>query len=157
MTRFDAQFPKKRISAGCLIRSDDGRLLIVKPNYREGWLLPGGIIEAGESPAQGLRRELIEELELDVGTGLRLVCVDYLCADASYAESLHLLFDGPVLDASARARLRLDRSELTELRFCAPAQAYALLVPSIARRLATIENGQGPVYLESGAAPGCAG
>lgn len=57
------RLPRKRIVA-CLVAYHGGGLLAVKPTYREGWLLPGGTVEAGESPAAGCVRETWEELGL---------------------------------------------------------------------------------------------
>ena len=44
----------------------DGRWLMVDPVYREGWTLPGGLIDRGETPAEAIKRELVEELGIDV-------------------------------------------------------------------------------------------
>ena len=44
----------------------DGRWLMVDPVYREGWTLPGGLIDRGETPAAAIKRELVEELGIDV-------------------------------------------------------------------------------------------
>lgn len=153
MTQLDASFPKKRISAGGLIGGCDGRLLIVKPSYREQWLLPGGVVEADESPEQALRREILEEIGVRVRPR-RLLCIDYLSASTQYGESLHLLFEcEPLTDAVAQA-IRVDGIELLEFRWCEPEHAYALLVPSIAKRLRSLApDASAPAYFENGEPP----
>jgi ADP-ribose pyrophosphatase YjhB (NUDIX family) len=46
----------------------DGRVLILKHAFRagSGWGLPGGFIERGEQPEDALRRELREEVGLEI-------------------------------------------------------------------------------------------
>jgi mutator protein MutT len=60
------------VAAG-LIRDVDGRYLITRRrrgSHLEGlWEFPGGKLEAGESPAAGLRRELAEELSATFAIG----------------------------------------------------------------------------------------
>ena len=47
-------------SVACVIRDDEGRLLLVR--HVEGrWMLPGGAIDPGERPADAARRECWEE------------------------------------------------------------------------------------------------
>ena len=151
MSSLDDRFPKKRISAGALIRNGAGELLIVKPNYRDGWLLPGGIVEAGESPQRALLREVEEELNLRLRAP-RLRCVDYLRASGDYGESLHLLFACTAPSEAELAQLRMDADELDEWRWSAPDAAQALLVPSIAARLRTLARAapEAVLYLENG-------
>src|ERR1700680_3274578 len=65
------------VSAGALIFDRAGRLLILKPTYKSGWTIPGGVMEAdGESPWEACRREVREETGIDVVRG-RLAAVDF--------------------------------------------------------------------------------
>lgn len=56
------------VTAGAIIRNGEGCVLLLKHRFRPspGWGIPGGFIERGEQPEQALRRELREEIELEV-------------------------------------------------------------------------------------------
>ena len=73
---YQDSLPKKRMGAGALIFDENGRFLLVNPTYKEPWEVPGGVVEANESPAQACVREVREELGLDI-TLERLLLVDY--------------------------------------------------------------------------------
>ena len=47
-------------SAACLIRDGDGRVLLVR-HVEGNWMLPGGVVDPGETPADAARRESWEE------------------------------------------------------------------------------------------------
>ena len=62
LVKFIATLPTRRLAAGAVIRNEHGELLLVQPNYKDGWILPGGTVEAGEAPKPGCFREVEEEL-----------------------------------------------------------------------------------------------
>lgn len=58
------------VAVGVLIRADGAFLLTSRPTgkpYAGYWEFPGGKLETGESVEQALRRELQEELGIDIG------------------------------------------------------------------------------------------
>ena len=59
-----------------MIVDDDGRWLLVRHTYRQGWSLPGGGSAKGESPADTARREMREELGIDIEVGPSAAVVD---------------------------------------------------------------------------------
>jgi len=58
--------PYRKKSNAIIFNSDDHILLVQTHSYNEDeWNLPGGGIEPGESPQEGILRELLEELGTD--------------------------------------------------------------------------------------------
>ncbi len=146
----------KPMAAAALIQNDAGALLIVKPNYREGWLLPGGMVEFNESPKQACRREINEEVGLELQVG-RLLCVDYQSMDYQNndrhgVESLKFLFDGGVVTRAQTASIVLQEDELNAHTFVSPAEALRKLSRALSRRtrhaLTAQQTGQ-TFYLEN--------
>lgn len=65
---------RKRVGADVILRNHAGCTLLVDPSYKPDWDLPGGMAEANEPPHEAARRELKEELALDLPLG-ELLCV----------------------------------------------------------------------------------
>ena len=62
--------PRFMVTVGAVVVDDLGRVLLLEHEFRtgSGWGIPGGFLERGEQPLAGLRRELREEIGLEVET-----------------------------------------------------------------------------------------
>ncbi len=54
-----------RVSFKCLIKDQDGKILVVKERNRSSWELPGGGIDHGETIEASIARELFEEVSFE--------------------------------------------------------------------------------------------
>jgi 8-oxo-dGTP diphosphatase len=142
--------PKKVMGAGILARNSAGEVLVVIPTYKTDLEIPGGIIEALESPKTCAVRESLEELGLDLLIG-RLLVVDYPSFESD--ESLQFIFDGGVLSDIQIAQIKLPEAELSSFQFVARANLSGLLNERKSRRLemsfVALETNQ-TLYLERG-------
>ena len=58
----------------------DGKVFATQRGYgefKDGWEFPGGKVEEGESPEDALRREIREELEVEINVGELLDTIEY--------------------------------------------------------------------------------
>ena len=69
--------PTFTAGAMCVIERDDGALLLVRQAYRANWTWPGGLLQRGEKAADAARREVAEEVGLEIEVqGEPLILVD---------------------------------------------------------------------------------
>jgi 8-oxo-dGTP diphosphatase len=148
---FYARLPTTRGAAGALLIDHSGRILLVERVYDAAWPwgLPGGIIEAGESPLGACLREVREELGIDPVIK-QLAAIDWVPPRPPKTAGNMYVFTGRIPPA---ARVRLDPTELSAWAWVASAEIPRLLPAHTARRIEAAlaaHTDQRTVYLEDG-------
>lgn len=113
-------FKKRRLrTARCLLTDGDHHLLVVHAgggrDRRPRWGLPGGHLDPGEAPEDAVRRELFEELHLEVAELQEI-------GDWSFRGGWHRVYTAP-LPAPVT---RFDRAELLDIGWHSEGQVAQL-------------------------------
>lgn len=99
--------PRQVAAAGVLITNTSGQTLLVSTPYRDGLVLPGGLIEQDEPPAAAAEREVLDEVGLRVAV-TRLLVVQHKPVEAAKPSSLQFVFDSDVVEDGAALRLQAE-------------------------------------------------
>ena len=137
---------QKRIAVGALIFNKKNQLLVVKPIYKDSWLVVGGMVESSESLTEALKREIKEETGLDLKIG-RLICVDYGSSDN---DSVNFIFECGAVENDIK--IICPKNEIEEYKFVSREEALSLLGPKGVRRLTPTFNAldnNTTVYMEA--------
>jgi len=140
--------PRKRAISQMLVRDADGRVLLCQLTYKRDWDLPGGVVEVGESPRVAVRREVEEELGLEVEPG-ELLLTDWLPPWGGWDDAVCLVFDGGTLPADVLGEVVKQEREIRDVRFCTLEEVDELAADFTARRVRAAVSGSQP-YTESG-------
>jgi 8-oxo-dGTP pyrophosphatase MutT (NUDIX family) len=130
----NAKQARKRVAVDLLIRDARNRALLVNPSYKDYWDLPGGMSEANESPVTTARRELSEELGVDIAVG-RLLVVDWVGPHGPWDDQLIFIFDGGTLGSADAINIEISDKEITEFSFVSLDDSEKLLRSDMLRLL----------------------
>lgn len=70
----------KTINVVAAVIMKEGKVFATQRGYgefKDGWEFPGGKVEVGENPEEALRREIREELEVEVNVGDLIDTIEY--------------------------------------------------------------------------------
>lgn len=129
---YDA-IPKRRLGSGVLIQDTQSSILVVEPTYKDEWEIPGGIVELGEDPRTCCRREVREELCVDIEIG-RLLVISHKSEPPPRGDSIMFVYDGGVL-ASVEL-LKIDPTEIRSVQFVPIQSLSHLMSAGLADRVA---------------------
>ncbi|MFC3454793.1 NUDIX domain-containing protein [Amycolatopsis speibonae] len=133
-----AQLARTRGAAGAVQLDGAGRVLLVRPGYKPVWDLPGGVIEAEESPMTACVREVREELGFTPVLE-RLVGVVWFPPRPRRVASNLFVFAGR-LPETARAAIEPDPGEIAEFGFF-PVSDLPEVEPHTERRVRSCVEG----------------
>jgi ADP-ribose pyrophosphatase YjhB (NUDIX family) len=139
--------PSFHVGAICVIERNDGALLLVRQSYRrrEAWGFPGGLLKRGEEPSVAVRREVGEELgvEIDVEEPPMVVIEPRLRrVDVIYKGRLAETRD-PAGTSGSAAALVPRSPEVAEVRWF-PANDLPILLPEAASALVELARSTRP-------------
>ena len=128
-----ASLPAVYASACLLLTDTQDRVLLVKPNYRSYWAIPGGMVEADETPHECAAREITEEIGLDIKTGDLLV-IDWIPPEGDRPRVMtNYIFDGGTIDDPSA--IRIQDQELDDIRFWTWEEAETKMPANTAARI----------------------
>ncbi|WP_067815003.1 NUDIX domain-containing protein [Nocardia inohanensis] len=141
-------FARARMAAGALF-TREREVFLVHKTYGNGWDIPGGYVEPGESPSRACHREVLEELGLDHAPR-RLLVQDWAPTDTERDRILFVFDCGAIEDEQA---IVLQAAELDDWAWTSIDEIEDYVIPRLARRLrqafAAAERGT-TGYLEHG-------
>lgn len=120
-------------TVGALIVNKEGKILLVKSHkWFDKFTLPGGHIELGETMVEAVKREVNEEVGLDVQVGHMLLMQEAIFASEFYKKRHFIFFDFACRSKDGQAKL--DQDELQDYIWVYPGAAYNLKLDSFTKK-----------------------
>ena len=125
-------------AAGGIITDESGRVLLIRRANEPGkgkFAIPGGFVDAGESAEEAVRREVREEVGLEI-TALRFLCS--FPNQYQFRDSVYAVLDFFFVCEVASLQTQGDDAEVSEIVWLAPSEIDLdqIAFPSVRRALA---------------------
>ncbi len=147
--QYYASLAKVPTSGGVIIRNPEGKILITKNPYKNSWGIPGGMTESEELPSQSAKREVFEEIGLNIDK-FRLFCTDFVIGNPW--SRILFIFDCGIIDNETISKIKIDTDEVSEFKFVNYDEAMETLSPKLSKRLKNSKEAlynNSVIYLEN--------
>lgn len=130
------EYPERPIVAVGGVVIYDSRVLLIRrgqPPLEGRWSIPGGILEIGETIAEGIERELREETSVHVRVGELIEICEKVLRDEQNAPQYHFVildYACEFLEGTARAG-----GDVTEVLWASEQQLESLALTTAAKRV----------------------
>ena len=128
------EYPK--VVVGSLIVNDEGDILLIKSykwNNGDIYSIPGGHIELGETIEHAVKREIKEEVGLDVNLEKILFVQEAINPKEYHKEGKHFIFLECIC-ASKSKQVKLDNKEMQDSIWTSPKKALDLELDQYTRK-----------------------
>ena len=126
------RYPEPTVG-GLIINSKGEVLLCHSEKWMDNYTIPGGHIELGEQMEDALKREVKEEVGLDV-TPVRLLLMQEAIYSPEFYRRRHFIFLDFLCKASS-SDVRIDGEEIQSYVWVKPEKALGMQVDTFTRRL----------------------
>ncbi len=126
-------FPE--VTAGAFILNKKGEILLVKsPKWGEKFVVCGGHIDYGEKAEDTLKREVKEEVGLDI-ENIELLTVQEAIFDKNFHRKTHFIFLEFLCFAKNPSQIKIDNKEITGYLWIKPKDALKLDLEKYTKRV----------------------
>ena len=128
----EGKYPEPTV--GALILNDKGEILLAKSvKWKDKYTVPGGHIELGESIKEALKREIKEEVGLDI-TPVKFLILQEAVYPEEFHKPKHFVFIDYLCKAES-SDVKLDNKEMQKYIWIKPEDSLKLNITSFARTL----------------------
>ena len=154
--KWQESLPKQSLTSKVIVETSNGDWIIVKNPHHPNWQLPGGGVDAHETPRAAAKREVLEELNVEIGEP-QLLLIDSIVTRGEHGDGL-MFYWKVLVSAESLKNIKFQVGELVDYKILPASGATALMSDSVQRRLAayfalSAEQQSAVVYLEEGGVP----
>lgn len=133
----DQKYPEPTV--GGIILNDKGEVLILKSPKWKTYVIPGGHVEVNETMEEALKREIKEEIGIDVEV-IKKINIQDAIRPKEFNFEKHFIF----IDFLCRAKgtnVKVDKKEITDFMWVKPEKAIEMVDTHTKKDLKIIMNG----------------